>query len=93
MLIIEKKRKIADTKKFILDHKDARFLFLTDKENTFYWIKLMINICEEIDKNLIVEIGKNFFYISDYNSQQRCSQQNFISSRTYDDIIKENFEW
>ena len=93
MLVIEKKTKIADSKKFIEEHKDSYILLITKGETTFSMIQVIVKGCEEIDKNLIVEIGKNFFYIACYNSQQRCSQQNFISSRTYDEIIKENFEY
>ena len=91
MLIVEKMEKIKVKKDFIEAHKDNDILLINSQMNSFGNMKTVIDACMEIDKWLIVEIGLNYFYISKHNSENRNSAQNFLSDRTYKDIITANF--
>ena len=83
--------KIKVKKDFIEAHKDNDILLINSQMNSFGNMKTVIDACMEIDKWLIVEIGLNYFYISKHNSENRNSAQNFLSDRTYKDIITANF--
>lgn len=92
MLVIEKTSNVRVKKEFIEANKDNDILLINPKTNSFGNMKTVIDACMEIDKWLIVEIGLDYFYISRHNSENRNSAQNFLSSRTWKDIVTTNFD-
>lgn len=91
MLVIEKKENIKSKEEFIKTNCKNNILIINRQVNTFGYMKNIIDACNTIDKWLIVEIGSDYFYISKYNPANKTGSQNFLSDRSYLDIIKENF--
>ena len=90
-MIIKYIDEIEDRKEFINENKAEKILIKNYESNSFGRMKGIIADCNEVNKFLQIEIGSNFFFITQAGTTISSECAYHLSDRTMEDVIKEEF--